>query len=212
MLYPIHEVFHSLKGEGLWTGLPMSFIRLAGCSVNCSFCDTDHTKTRDVAPIKLVSELWYQHVVITGGEPCDQDLTPLLEELKISNHRIHLETSGVGTFSNQPWSLFDHIALSPKPKNAHVVESLLPYVSEVKFLVGPPDWQSHITSFLSHYKKHLSKSCRLFVMPLAKSKNHPEHREQGGLEASNITAAIYYAKINPSFSVCMQLHKVWGIP
>ncbi|MGO1237116.1 MAG: 7-carboxy-7-deazaguanine synthase QueE, partial [Hafnia alvei] len=43
MSYPINELFQTLQGEGFYTGVPAIFIRLQGCPVGCSWCDTKHT-------------------------------------------------------------------------------------------------------------------------------------------------------------------------
>ena len=110
MQYPLNELFQTLQGEGYFTGVPAIFIRLQGCPVGCSWCDTKHTweqdprqevplgdiavKTADSACWASVSEqdivdiimqqgYTARHVVITGGEPCIHDLyslTQLLEQ------------------------------------------------------------------------------------------------------------------------------------
>ena len=121
MLYPINEMFQTLQGEGFYTGVPAIFIRLQGCPVGCSWCDTKHTwdklADREVALgdilVKVVeSDHWgaadaqtlletiaqrgwtARHVVITGGEPCIYDLTPLTAALEEHGFSCQIETSG----------------------------------------------------------------------------------------------------------------------
>ncbi|MEO1620143.1 MAG: 7-carboxy-7-deazaguanine synthase QueE [Cyanobacteria bacterium J06632_3] len=114
---PIVETFHSVQGEGFWTGVNAFFIRLAGCDVGCPWCDTKHSWStkhhvnRDVSDLvsEAISHQPYM-VVITGGEPLMHDLQPLTTELRRAGLRIHLETSGAYPLSGQ----FDWIALSPK--------------------------------------------------------------------------------------------------
>lgn len=100
MTYPLaaQGVFRTIQGEGVLLGVPMVFIRLAGCSVNCGGCDTDYRHARDWtlaeidAEIKVVrgNATW---VWVTGGEPADHDLWQLLEVARL-NGRVALVTSG----------------------------------------------------------------------------------------------------------------------
>lgn len=114
---PIVETFHSVQGEGLWTGTSAFFIRLAGCDVGCPWCDTKISwSTRSHAQV-AITDLVHQAqlaqpfmVVITGGEPLMHDLSPLTQTLKQAGLRLHLETSGAHPLSGQ----FDWISLSPK--------------------------------------------------------------------------------------------------
>ena len=107
MLYNINETFYSLKGEGLWTGTPMFFIRLAGCNLNCSFCDTDYSTKRQSTVNELIKEVLTspaERVVITGGEPGLQDTQPLVMDLHAHRIKVHLETNGtVPLHTNWDW-------------------------------------------------------------------------------------------------------------
>lgn len=114
---PVVETFYSVQGEGVWTGVSAFFIRLAGCDVGCTWCDTKHSwpvahhPKREVT--RLVQEAAAQApfmVVITGGEPLMHDLSELTAELRAAGLRVHLETSGAHPLSGR----FDWITLSPK--------------------------------------------------------------------------------------------------
>lgn len=98
--YPVAQngVFHTIQGEGLMLGVPMVFVRLGGCSIGCPGCDTDYRVAERlkateigerVADVRGAAE-W---VWVTGGEPADHDLLPLLTELRHLG-RIALATSG----------------------------------------------------------------------------------------------------------------------
>ena len=76
----INELFKSIQGEGPYTGHPAIFIRLAGCNLDCIFCDTDFEYRRQASVEAIVEEVKQlsggkvKLVVITGGEPFLQDL------------------------------------------------------------------------------------------------------------------------------------------
>lgn len=138
MKYPVNEVFETIQGEGVFTGVPAIFVRLQGCPVGCSWCDTKHTW--DVLEKNRVDPEWViqvdgevgrwseltaeelinffsrkgfnaKHVVITGGEPCIHDLTELTSQLNSQGYGTQIETSG--TFevicSDKTW-----VTVSPK--------------------------------------------------------------------------------------------------
>lgn len=101
--YPLakHGVFATVQGEGALLGLPMVFVRLAGCSIGCKQCDTDYgvferLSAKEIA-WRVASALrpGTRWVWITGGEPTDHDLTPLYAELRrIPDALIALATAG----------------------------------------------------------------------------------------------------------------------
>lgn len=134
---PIVETFHSVQGEGAWTGVSAYFIRLAGCDVNCPWCDQKESWSEKNYPRKEVSDLAFEAklanpaiVVITGGEPLMHDLNPITKQLKELSLQVHLETSGAYPFSGQ----FDWVTFSPKRyRLPH--ESIYSQVNELKVVV-----------------------------------------------------------------------------
>lgn len=80
MKYKVVEIFKSLQGEGFNTGKEVVFIRLSGCNLKCSFCDTNHEKFTELSIdeiIKKVLEFRVNSLIITGGEPMIHNLLPL---------------------------------------------------------------------------------------------------------------------------------------
>jgi len=142
--YPIHEHFATFQGEGVNVGTRAYFIRLYGCDVRCSFCDSAGTWHRDFKPdnllqlsaeetADLVTLPIRSLVVITGGEPALHDLTPLCSALhQRGAYRLAIETAG-----HQPLPrLFDHVALSPKTKfGAQPLPDNVVMASEFKIIV-----------------------------------------------------------------------------
>ena len=98
--YQVNEIFHSVQGEGVLSGMPATFVRLQGCTVGCEWCDTKYTWAKggtrmSCGDILKEAQLGSGNVVITGGEPTLYDLDPLLKVLVGGgiNH-VQLETSG----------------------------------------------------------------------------------------------------------------------
>ncbi len=94
------EVFCSLQGEGNTAGWPTVFVRLTGCPLRCTYCDTAYAfhggESRPLdAVIEEVTAYGVQHVCVTGGEPLAQrGCLPLLERLCEAGLNVSLETSG----------------------------------------------------------------------------------------------------------------------
>ena len=95
------EIFHSIQGESTYSGLPCVFIRMAGCNLRCSYCDTKYAYEDGVE--KSVDEVLAQLqpygcrlVEITGGEPLLQqdEVNRLIYSLLESGHRVLMETNG----------------------------------------------------------------------------------------------------------------------
>lgn len=111
----VNEIFHSLQGEGRFTGTPAVFVRLSGCNLNCWFCDTEFHSFKEMTEDEIVAEaLRYpsRHVVITGGEPTLQLTASLTNKLHAEGFFIMLETNG--TTPLPEGCEIDWITCSPK--------------------------------------------------------------------------------------------------
>src|SRR5580698_1313065 len=99
----ITEIYKSLQGESTHAGLPCVFVRLTGCNLRCSWCDSEYTFQ---GGSKMTSEEVCHEVKrhspngglveITGGEPMlqERELVPLMRQLLETGYRVLLETSG----------------------------------------------------------------------------------------------------------------------
>jgi 7-carboxy-7-deazaguanine synthase len=98
----IAEIFTSIQGEGIWTGVPSTFIRISGCNLRCIWCDTKYASWNPEGPTLGICEVaeeaeraGVEHVVLTGGEPLLFDaVVPLARVLKENGHKITIETAG----------------------------------------------------------------------------------------------------------------------
>jgi len=144
-LYPVNETFLSWQGEGVHMGRKAFFIRLQGCPVKCTWCDSASTwhpqyvpkNIRKVSADELAKEAGESKpdfVVLTGGEPCIHDLVPLLNSLKAAKLKVHLETCGAYEI---PEGL-DWVTVSPKWAKLPVAESLAK-ADEVKLIIETVD-------------------------------------------------------------------------
>lgn len=96
----ITEIFLSLQGEGRYSGVPTTFVRLTGCPLRCHYCDTTYAfhgghwmGLDDI--FERVRANGIENICVTGGEPLAQPTTrPFLSELCDAGYRVSLETSG----------------------------------------------------------------------------------------------------------------------
>jgi 7-carboxy-7-deazaguanine synthase len=104
----ICEIFYSLQGESTYSGLPCIFIRLSGCNLRCSWCDTTYawSNGKEMSFEQILQEIRKYPcslVEITGGEPLLQKRTiELMEVLHQEKYRILLETNGTQYLQNVP--------------------------------------------------------------------------------------------------------------
>lgn len=111
----IVEIFDSIQGEGPFIGTPVTFVRLSGCNIQCSWCDTPNKDEINLSlnPEELIEKLKSKkHIVFTGGEPCLQWKEIREYYLRSSPHQlIGIETNGTVDI---PISFADYVIVSPK--------------------------------------------------------------------------------------------------
>ena len=97
----VSELFYSIQGESSYSGYPCVFIRLAGCNLRCSYCDTSYSYDEESRQIPISAILEYVEkfpdslVEITGGEPLLQENVYLLmDKLLGYRYRVLIETNG----------------------------------------------------------------------------------------------------------------------
>jgi 7-carboxy-7-deazaguanine synthase len=107
----ITEIYKSLQGESTHAGLPCVFVRLTGCNLRCSWCDSEYTfhGGRKMTAEEVLDEVKRlspsgRLVEITGGEPMlqERELLPLMRQLLATGYRVLLETSGERPLEHVP--------------------------------------------------------------------------------------------------------------
>ena len=149
----ITEIFHSVQGESTWAGVPCTFVRITGCPLRCTWCDTEYAfhggerMTLDEI-VSTVQEVGTQVVEVTGGEPlAHPNAFPLVNRLLDEGFTVLVETSGAfdvapldprahkimdlkcpgsGESARNLWSNLDH--LTPRDEVKFVVKDREDYV------------------------------------------------------------------------------------
>jgi 7-carboxy-7-deazaguanine synthase len=195
---PLVEEFFSLQGEGYHTGKAAYFIRLGGCDIGCSWCDSRFSWNHTIHPLvdteKIIEKVLNSgadSVVVTGGEPLMWNLDYLCSGLKIRNIKTYIETSGAYPLSGE----WNWICLSPKRnmppmlENCNLADELKVIIQEINDF----DWAEK-------YKALVNKNCKLFLQP-----------EWSRFEKI-IPEIVEYVKRNPVWRTSLQVHKYMHIP
>ncbi len=136
----ITEIFPSIQGEGLRQGEATLFIRLSGCNLKCSFCDTQYAweegQPYSVAQVldevrKMRQSFPAQWVCLTGGEPLLQDIDELTRDLKKEGLKIQVETNAT-LYRSLP---VDWYSVSPKPEKYDCQPEYRKEAKEVKIII-----------------------------------------------------------------------------
>jgi len=202
---PLMESYYTLQGEGYHQGKPAWFIRLGGCDVGCSWCDTKNSWDAKPYPVVAVEDIVskmsnnYQSpkiAVITGGEPLLYDLDFLCEQLHKSSNgypdglKTHIETSGAYPLSGK----WDWICLSPKKFKAPLGE-IIPQADELKIIV----YNKSDFVWAEKYAAEVSEKCHLYLQP------------EWSVAQKMLPLIIKYKQQHPKWKVSLQMHKYLGV-
>ena len=171
----LNDIYPTIQGEGAYSGTPMVVVRLQGCGVGCPFCDTKETWDNDpghrvgsFGEAQGTSPVWTEQppeeiarlarqtgptinwALVTGGEPAEQDLEPLVRALHKERFLAALETSG--TALGHAVALFDWVTVSPKfdmPGGKIVDKRAVAVADEIKQVVATQADIDRLSEFLS---------------------------------------------------------------
>jgi 7-carboxy-7-deazaguanine synthase len=195
---PLVEEFFSIQGEGFHTGKAAYFIRLGGCDVGCSWCDSRFAWNPDMHPLVKTDYIIARaiasgtdSVVVTGGEPLMWNLDYLCNELKENQISAFVETSGAYQLSGK----WDWICLSPK-RNMPPREEICSMADELKVIIE----EENDLRWAEKCMQMVNSDCRLFLQP-----------EWSRFEKI-IPEIVSYVRKNNYWRISLQVHKFMHIP
>ena len=203
----INEIFFSLQGETSRTGLPTVFVRLTGCPLRCSYCDTEYAfhegRTMGLGAILAeVAKYPTQYVTVTGGEPLAQKhCIALLEALCEAGHSVSLETGGALDVSKVDSRVSRIVDIKTpgsmeEEKNLWSNLDFLNRGDEIKFVLTDRADYEWARSVLE--ERRLASLSPVLFSPV-----------QGKLDPGNLAAWILEDGLNVRMQI--QLHKlIWG--
>ena len=172
----ISEIFHSIQGESTLVGLPTVFIRLTGCPLRCSWCDTEYAfsggqrlEIEDI--IKQVSSYDTPYVCVTGGEPLAQKrCIQLLDQLIENGYTVSLETSGAVSLANvndKVITVMDLKAPGSGEEQRNLYENInyLDAKDQIKFVIKDRTDYHWAQKVIKRYK--LIDKCEVLLSPVA---------------------------------------------
>ena len=220
---PVVETFHSLQGEGLHAGRSAFFIRLGGCRVGCSWCDTKHSWPSEAHPLCPAEDLATEarsaaqagaaFVVITGGEPLHHNLDNLCATLtaQVLNRQgqpipLHLETSGVDGLSGQ----FAWITLSPKPHRPPCRE-LLAACDELKVIVHTTSDLDFAEAMATAAQQAKAQQAQVRLSATGPGSGPELLLQPGWQSPGGQNLAIDFVRQHPQWRLSLQSHKWLGV-
>lgn len=226
----IVEIFATLQGEGPFSGQPAVFVRLGGCNLACTFCDTEFDAFMEMALYRILDKIVNSAlgrapdhvvsplsgygapvaplipsylrdlVVITGGEPLRQNIAPLCEALLARGLRVQIETNGT-LWRQLPEAV--HIVCSPKMTDGRynaLRPDLLARVDALKFIVAADDADYHAVGEVG--QSSAGRVIPIYVQPMDVC--DPVRNEV------NTNHALHLAQLH-GYRLSLQLHKLLGI-
>jgi 7-carboxy-7-deazaguanine synthase len=195
---PVMEEFYTLQGEGYNMGKAAYFVRVGGCDVGCSWCDSKESWNEKLFPpvdigkiVENARKAGAKTVVVTGGEPSLYPLELFTTKLKSTGISTMVETSG----AHELTGVWDWICLSPK-KYSPPKSSIYSKVHELKVIIK----NEADIKWAELNAELVNKSTHLFLQP----------------EWSNIPEIMPiitdYIMKTPKWRISLQSHKYMGIP
>ena len=170
----VNEIFYSIQGESLSSGLPTIFIRLTGCPLRCQYCDTSYAFTEGKKKTfeKIIEEIKKYKctdVTITGGEPLSQKNTKDFINLLVSDsYNVSRETSNAVSIKNINDSAIIILDIKTPDSNEsdkNIIENykFLKECDQIKFVICSKDDYQWAKNYINKY--NLNGICNIIMSP-----------------------------------------------
>jgi len=192
----VNEIFYSLQGEGGNSGKAMIFIRLSGCNLSCSFCDTEFETGTEMTTDEILTNIKQypcNNILWTGGEPTIQLTKQIVQTFKAHGYYQAIETNGMYEIPSN----LDYITISPKISE----KGMLKYnerlqrtlINEIKIVLKARDKMPEY-DWLDCDNR--------FISPI---------NDLHAINYENLAYCIGLVKKNAHWRLSMQSHKIWRI-
>ena len=218
----ITEIYKSLQGESTYAGLPCVFVRLTGCNLRCTWCDSEYTfqgghKMTTGAILEEVSRLSPSKglVEITGGEPMlqEREVVPLMQQLLDVRYTVLLETSGERPLARVPSAVIKIVDVKcpdsgePDTFAMENLQALTPH-DEVKFVLASRADYDFACDFIRRHK--LAERVNAILFSPAFRKDATGARDSSHCLLDPQELAEWMIADNIPARLSLQLHKfIW---
>ncbi len=221
--FSVTEIWHTLQGEGPFSGWPAIFVRFAGCNLRCFWCDTEFDERFHYELLALAEQINHQAhlhpntrlIVFTGGEPMLQSIFDLVQHI-VPKLRIQIETAGTVWPERETAvdyaALFGRVYIVCSPKTPKVHEKVIENCGAWKYVVGADDhgsddglpiWSTQIQGKQQKvYRPPTDHPAPIYVSP--RDDADPE------LNAKNQAYATRVA-LQHGYRLSLQVHKLVGV-
>lgn len=203
----VTEIFYSIQGESTTIGIPTTFIRLTGCPLRCSYCDTEYAfsggnRMSITEIIACAAGFPTHYITVTGGEPLAQkNCLILLDRLIDDGYFVSLETSGALDLAEVNRNVMKVMDLKTpssgeQSRNIYANFDYLDRKDQIKFVIGTPEDYQWAKDTLKNFA--LDQRCGVLFSPVS-----------GVMDAAQLAGSILEDGLPVRFQI--QLHKIlWG--
>jgi 7-carboxy-7-deazaguanine synthase len=217
----ITEIYKSIQGESTYAGLPCVFVRLTGCNLRCSWCDSEYTFTggHRMTMEAVVEEVEHLSpgglVEITGGEPMlqEREVVPLMQRLLDDGYTVLLETSGERPLERVPKGVVKIVDVKCPNSGEHDsfhMQNLdaLDSMDEVKFVLSDRSDYEFARDFVARHHLVRRVNAVLFSPAFSKDAGGPRDSSHCLLDPRELSEWMLADNVPARLS--LQIHKfIW---